>query len=367
MEHLSYDVLIIGSGAAGLRAAVSAREAGLDVCVVSKGSPGKSTCTSFSAGVMAGSVHAASRKAHRESTLRAGRDINQTELVELLVEEAPARLDELRRWGIHADFHKGYLFAKGRPPVQGEALVACLLKKNRELGTQFIGNLLVTDLIMEDGAAGISAYSRTPGTWVVLTAKTVILATGGAGALYLRNDNPKRMLGEGYKLALEAGAVLQDMEFVQFYPLCMAEPGMAPLVVPPRIADRGRLINERSEDILEKYGIKERPAGERARDSLSQALFKEIYQEGQAVFLDLTDLIEEEWRIDPFSAAMIPLLRERCGAMTRPLRIAPAAHHTMGGIRIDQNGATSVPGLFAAGEVTGGLHGANRMGGNALS
>jgi succinate dehydrogenase/fumarate reductase flavoprotein subunit len=142
---------------------------------------------------------------------------------------------------------------------------------------------------------------------------------------------------------------------------------MAPLVVPPRIADRGRLINERSEDILEKYGIKERPAGERARDSLSQALFKEIYQEGQAVFLDLTDLIEEEWRIDPFSAAMIPLLRERCGAMTRPLRIAPAAHHTMGGIRIDQNGATSVPGLFAAGEVTGGLHGANRMGGNALS
>lgn len=367
MVHLSYDVLILGSGAAGLRAAISAREAGLEVCVVSKGSPGKSSCTSFSAGVMAGSSHAASLNAHREGTLRAGRNINQEELVQVLVEEAPVRLDELKRWGIHADFQKGYLYAKGRPPVQGEAIVACLLEKNRQVGSQFIGNLLVTDLVTQDQVVGISAYSRTSGTWVGMTAKAVVLATGGSAALYLRNDNPKRMLGEGCKLALEAGAVLQDMEFVQFYPLCLAESVLPALVVPPGLADCGRLINQGSEDILEKYGIQERPAGQRARDSLSQALFKEIYRNGQTVFLDLTSLSEEQWHIDPFSASMIPLLRDRCGAMNRPLRVAPAAHHTMGGIRIDRTGATSVAGLFAAGEVTGGLHGANRMGGNALS
>jgi succinate dehydrogenase/fumarate reductase flavoprotein subunit len=316
---------------------------------------------------MAGSTHAASLNAHREGTLRAGRNINQAELVEALVEEAPARLHELKRWGIDGDFHKGYLFAKGRPPVQGEAIVACLLNKNRQVGTDFIGNLLVTDLVVEARAAGITAYSRTSGTWIAIAAKAVVLTTGGAAALYLRNDNPKRMLGEGCALALEAGAVLQDMEFVQFYPLCLAEPGLPALVVPPGLADCGRLINEHSEDILEKYGIKERPAGQRARDTLSQALFREIYRNGEAVFLDLTNLSEEQWHIDPFSASMIPLLRDRCGAMNRPLRIAPAAHHTMGGVKINEAGATSVPGLFAAGEVTGGLHGANRMGGNALS
>jgi succinate dehydrogenase/fumarate reductase flavoprotein subunit len=251
--------------------------------------------------------------------------------------------------------------------VQGEALVHCLLKRNRELGTQFMGNLLATDLVIEKGAAAVMAYSQSSRTWIVMTARAVVLATGGAAALYSRNDNPKRMIGEGYRLALEAGAVVQDLEFVQFYPLCLAEPGLAPLVIPPRLADCGRLTNEHHEDIPEKYGIDERPAGERARDRLSQALFKEIYRNGDDVFLDLRNLSEEQWLIDPFSASMSRLLGEQYGARRRPVRIAPAAHHTMGGIRIDRVGATSVPGLFAAGEVTGGLHGANRMGGNALS
>jgi fumarate reductase (CoM/CoB) subunit A len=168
-------------------------------------------------------------------------------------------------------------------------------------------------------------------------------------------------------LALEAGAMLQDMEFVQFYPLCLSEPGATPLVIPPRIADRGRLLNDDKEDILEKYGITERPAGEKARDLLSQALFKEIYRKGKNVWLDLRSLSEEDWRVDPFSASVRGLLCKRYGAGDRPLRVAPAAHHSMGGAKIDATGATSVPGLFAAGEAAGGLHGANRMGGNALS
>jgi fumarate reductase (CoM/CoB) subunit A len=367
MEYFSGDVLVIGSGAAGLRAAIAAREAGLEVMVISKGKPGKSTCTGYSAGIMAGSQNASALEIHLERTLEAGRGLNQRELVEVLVQEAPQRLQELMDWGIQAKFQGGYLYSLGRPPVLGEAIVHCLLQKNRDLGTKFMGDLLITDLVTGQGVAGVNACRPAAGTWLAITAKAVILATGGAAALYLRHDNPKGMLGDGYRLALQAGAILQDMEFVQFYPLCLAEPGFPAVVIPPKLADCGRLVNDLGEDILEKYSIEEHPAAERARDSLSQALFKEIYRSGRKVCLDLRDLREDEWRIDPFSAAISPIFAKRYGALSRPLQIAPAAHHVMGGVKINPLGATSVPGLFAAGEIAGGLHGANRMGGNALS
>lgn len=367
MEHISFDVIIIGSGAAGLRAAISVREAGLSVCVISKGSPGKSTCTGLSGGVMAGSADSDSHDIHRQRTFMAGRGLNEPELVDILVEEAPLRLKELVLWGINADMLNGYLYAKGRPPGLGEEIVRCLLGKNMALGTCFLSNLLVSDMIVCNGAAGVSAYEKLTDKWVALTAKAVIIATGGASALYLRTDNPKQILGDGYRLALEAGAMLQDMEFVQFYPFCLSEPDATSIVIPPRIADRGQLINDDEEDILEKYEITERPAGERARDRVSQALFREIYQNRKNVWLDLRNVSEEDWRVDPFSTSFRRLLYERYGAGSRPLRVAPAAHHSMGGLIIDSVGATSVPGLFAAGEAAGGLHGANRMGGNALS
>jgi fumarate reductase (CoM/CoB) subunit A len=367
VEHISCDVLVLGSGAAGLRAAIAAREAGLDVIVLSKGKPGKSTCTGFSAGVMAGSYDAHTRSAHSERTFQAGRGINQRELVEIFVREAPSRLRELMDWGIHAEFQEGYLFSKGRPPLLGQEIIRCLLNKNRELGTRFISDLPVTDLVIEDGAAAVNCCSKSSGEWVAITAKSLILSTGGAAALYLRHDNPNGILGDGYRLALEAGAALQDMEFVQFYPVCLAEAGRPPMVIPPGLADRGLLINDSGENILEKYRISERPAAERARDRLSRALFEEIHREGKHVYLDLRGQPEETWSKDPFSASVRHILGERYGAMYRPISVAPAAHHVMGGVWIDKFAATSVPGLFAAGEITGGLHGANRMGGNALS
>ncbi len=367
MEKTSFDVIVIGSGAAGLRAAISARTAGFSVCVVSKGSPGKSTCTWFSAGVMAGSVGEGQAGAHRQGTLTAGRGLNENHLVDVFIEEAPLRLSELMQWGIRADLINGYLYAKGRPPVLGEEIVHCLLNKSRALGTSFWSHLLVTDILLGQDGGGICAYEKSSGEWVALAAKAVILATGGASALYQRTDNPRSILGDGYRLAFEAGAELQDMEFVQFYPLCLAEPGTTPLVIPPRLADRGRLINDDQEDILEKYGIRERPAGEKARDLLAQALFKEIHRNHKGAWLDLRNLSDEDWRIDPFAAALRTLLSKRYGAERRPMRVAPASHHTMGGVKTDASGATAVPGLFAAGEAAGGLHGANRMGGNALS
>ncbi|MHC1727975.1 MAG: FAD-binding protein [Syntrophobacteraceae bacterium] len=367
MEQISCDVLVLGTGAAGLRAAISARMQGLEVCAVSKGGPGKSTCTGFSVGTMRGARTAGSPDLHMEQTLLAGRGINQQELVEVLVQEAPERLEELVRWGIRAEFRDGFLFADGRPPFLGDEIIRTLIRKNKEAGTRFIGNLQAADLVMHDGAAGLIGWEQSSGQWHFITAGAVVLATGGGAALYHRHDNPQRILGDGYRLAIEAGALLQDMEFVQFYPVCLAEPGHAPLVIPPRLTNCGLLINDAGEDILQKYGIHERPAAEGARDRLSQALFRETYREGRTVFLDLRALTDDNWNIDPFSSSMRHIFENRYKSNERALRVAPAAHHTMGGVKIDARGATSVPGLFGAGEVTGGLHGANRLGGNALT
>jgi len=363
----TYDILIIGSGAAGLRAAVEAAGSGARVGVLSKGSPGKKTATIFSGGVMAGSAPGASTHRHRARTLKAGRGINQPELVDTLVAEGPERLAELMDWGIEAEFHRGYLFARGRPPLWGEAIVDCLVSRCSREAIDFCADQVVTRLLPLQPGFAATAFSTATGGFSSFRAKAVVLATGGAAALYARHDNPGRMLGDGWLLALEAGAALQDLEFVQFYPLGLFEPGLPPFLIPPRLADRGRLVDQSDRDIHAKYDITERPAGEKARDKLSQALFREVYRDRGSVRLDVRKVSDAEWCEDPFSASTVALFGERYGARHRPVRVAPLAHHTMGGVVIDANGATAADGLFAAGEVTGGLHGANRMGGNALT
>jgi len=364
---LKFDVLVIGSGAAGLRAAIEARGRGLAVAVLSKGSPGKGTCTILSGGVFAGSRDGESSERHLKQTLQAGRGINQPELVEILVEEGPKRLAELVDWGIKGSFHKGNLISEGRAPLWGEEIINCLTRQARARGIHFLGGLVAADLKTDRGIGIVLGYSPASNEWLTITANAVVLAAGGAGGLFFRHDNPKRMLGDGYCLAFNAGAVLQDMEFIQFYPIGLAQPGFAPFLIPPRLADCGRLYNDHSENLYDKYAITERPAGIRARDRLSQALYKETFRSGIDVWLDLQDVSDAQWNADPFSASTRTILGERYGAKHRPIKIAPLAHHVMGGISIDAQGATSVPGLFAAGEVTGGLHGANRRGGNALT
>ena len=367
MDHFYSDVLVIGGGGAGLRAAISCREKDLDVCVISKASAGKGTCTVVSGGVFAGTAQGKSSRGHLARTLQAGRGLNQQNLVEILVEEAPRRLNELIQWGIKGELRNGYLYSQGAAPMWGREITQCLLAKCRELGVRFADSMVVADLTMENGHARVVAYHVESGKWFAIGARALVLATGGAGALYQRHDNPRRMLGDGYILAFNAGAMIQHMEFVQFYPLGLAEPGLPPFLIPPRLADLGELVNGTGEEIHDKYNITERPAGERARDRLSQALFTENHRLDEEVWLDLTEVSEAEWQKDPFSASTRKILGDRYGAAAKPLRIAPMAHHVMGGIIIDTRGVTSVPGLFAAGEVTGGVHGANRMGGNALS
>jgi succinate dehydrogenase/fumarate reductase flavoprotein subunit len=367
MNHSVCDVAIIGSGAAGLRAAIAAKEQGLDVWVISKQSPGKGTCTYISGGVFAGTDASSSPEDHLNKTLQAGRGLNQRRLVKILVEEGPLRLKEMIQWGLKGRLYKGYLYSGGRAPIWGEEIVHCLLKKAKLLKVFFKTDSIVAKINLEQGCGSLLLYSKKSNKWTTIRARAIVLATGGAAALFLRHDNPKQIVGEGYSLALDAGAVLQDMEFVQFYPLGLAEPGHLPLLIPPYLADCGLLYNSENEEIHDKYGIFERPAGELARDRLSQALFTEIYKNGNEVWLDLRGVSETDWHADPFSASTYIILGEKYGAKYRPVRVAPLAHHVMGGVRIDSSGATSVTGLFAAGEVTGGLHGANRLGGNALT
>jgi succinate dehydrogenase/fumarate reductase flavoprotein subunit len=369
MEQLSWDVLVVGSGAAGLRAAIAAREQGVSVCVVCKGMPGGGTSTVLAGGVCGSGGEGDKGKAeHRRRTLKAGRGINQPELVDILIEEGPARLNELLAWGLEGELRRGYLYAYGRPGVWGEGIVRCLLARAQGLGVEFMGGITMAALRVEAGASAVLAYSVPRQQWLILSSKATVLATGGAGALYLRHDNPPRMMGEGYAAALEAGATLQDMEFVQFYPLGLAEPPRPPLLIPPGLGDLGRLYNSRGEEILAKYEIRERPAAERERDRLSHELFREIEREGGKVWLDLSGVSDEAWESsDPLSASTRESLGERCEARHRPICVAPMAHHVMGGLCIDGQGQTTLPGLFAAGEVTGGLHGANRLGGNALT
>jgi succinate dehydrogenase/fumarate reductase flavoprotein subunit len=155
------------------------------------------------------------------------------------------------------------------------------------------------------------------------------------------------------------------MEFVQFMPSGLAESGKPILIIAPTICDVGRVINAVGEDILKKYQITEKPVAIRARDSFSLAIFKEE-AEGRNVFLDLTSVSEIDWPQDNMAQSQREILMKNFSGSQKPLRISPMCHHFMGGVVTDQNGATEIPGLFAAGEVVGGVHGANRMGGNAL-
>ena len=363
MDTLTSDIWVIGSGAAGLMAAISARRQGLEVTVIGKSPPGKGSATILSHGAFGGAWGGLSPEEHRRRTLKAGRGLNDQAMVDTLVEEAPTRFQNVIDWGMRVGSREGSIVALGPPPVWGKEIVRCLVEKAYEAGVKFVDRLVVRSLTVEGGSPRMVAYSPAAGAWVGLVGRALVLAAGGASGLYRHHDNPQRITGDAYALALQTGAVLQDMEFAQFYPLSIAEPGLPVLLA----SDLGEVRNGRGEDIMAKYAITERPAHRYARDRLSLALFREIEREGQEVFIDLTGVPDETWKADPYTRANCELQQRRCGILDRPVRIAPVAHFFMGGVATDIHGATSLPGLFAAGEAVGGLHGANRLGGNALT
>jgi len=368
MNTYNPNVLIIGSGAAGLRAAIEAQKNGAQTLVVSKSPPGMRTASAVTNGSFRAAVGGASKGEHLKATLEAGKGLCDPELVKVLVEEGPSRIEELQSFGMAIQMRKGSATCGDDPQARGLGFVKPLVSYAKESGAEFLENCAISRLLFEGGrVVGAVGYAEEP---VVIRAKSTILATGGCGALYSRTDAPLSLLGDGYALAYEAGATLRDMEFSQFVPVGLAEEGLPLVVIYGDLIDKGLVTNSKGEDIVKKYNITTRPLTTMARDQFSAAMMREVV-EGRgvdgAVLLDATKIIREVGleALIPVDAQRKTL--EKAGVREKPIKIAPVSHFTMGGVVFKPDCTTTLPGLFAAGEVTGGLHGANRIGGNAMT
>jgi succinate dehydrogenase/fumarate reductase flavoprotein subunit len=366
MEELSTDILVIGSGLAGMVSAFEAESAGIEVLIAGKFTIGMGTNTSMANGVFTAANSRFSKEDHLQATLKSGKGLNHLNLVETVVENAPDAIGKLKDYGVSL-VERGLGYGLDRPEgscqLPGVLLTKALVERLKKSSIHLLPGLVIFDLVVEEGEVqGAFGFFRD-GKPYLIKSRAVILAGGGAGAVYRRNDNQKSILGDGYGLALRAGLPLFDLEFVQFYPLALAEPRLSTFMLYPPYPKEIRLFNEKGENLFEKLDIGEDldRAIVTQRDRLSIALYQ-ASQNGD-VYFDLTRLPEEKWEYYPFNF----LKRSKFPFRDRPFLVSPAAHFFMGGIEIDDNGKTALPGLFAAGEVVWGIHGANRLGGNALT
>ena len=368
MQIVDADVMVIGGGIAGLRAAIEVSTRAKTAVLISKSAVGKANNTYLAGGLFAVSYGSFDRRAHVEKTLRTGRHLNRVSLVNKFVTEAPDRIEELQKLGLKGKLVLSGFATRGTPFIGGPRISSLLVATSRKAGVRFLERVMVTDLLVKDGVClGAFGFHKLTGELYGLRAGAVILATGGAGAIYSEHDNAPGMTGDGYSLGLRASLELIDMEFVQFYPMVYAGKGKARMIIPAGWADLGVIKNRLGEDLKEKYGLHDKPIAIVSRDRFAQALLREIRFGNDIQGALLLDLRNTDDALIPGSDTLKALLRKMIGYDCTPVRIAPACHHTMGGLMIDAEGHTGIENLFAAGEVVGGIHGANRMGGNALS
>jgi succinate dehydrogenase/fumarate reductase flavoprotein subunit len=369
MTEVESDVLVIGTGGAGLRAAIEANERGASVVVVSKAPAGMNNATMVAGGGFRAAIEGLTPEEHLEDTLRVGNHLNDRRLLEVFASEGGMRVLELKSFGVEMRVRRGGISVGDTPGIMGMGMTKPMVDHLRAGGVRLVENVILTKLLLSDGAVvGAVGYDSHNDGPVVFSAKAVVLATGGAGALYKRTDCPLRTTGDGYSLAYHAGAWLRDMEFVQFFPIALAEPGSPPYLLGGPLTEEGLILNSLGEDIPVKHGVSARPLVLKSRGPLSVAIMREILAGNGfdgAVLLDATEVYKKHE--ERFSDARSDYLKEKLGADEKPFRVAPIAHFCMGGIVADEDGRTGVDGLFAAGEVVGGVHGANRHGGNALT
>lgn len=366
-------VIVIGVGAAGLAAAVALAQADVRVTALGKTSPGSATCTLYAGGGFTLGIGGVSPEKHREMTAETGRHLNVPELLSTFATEAPTIVDFLNQAGIRFVVGRGVLSVRadeGHTLLGGKGLTDGLKQKALELGVTFVGNLVALRLLQgERGVNGVECVDYASGEAVRLEADAVVLATGGGGAIYDRTDNPQRITGDGYRLALDAGCHLLDMEFVQFYPIGFDIPGGSRWFIDLGIIDQARLTNcdgvEFLKEMLAREGIDSgRKANLLARDKCAVAIAREAARGD--VLLHLEDIPEAEWA-DGYLNGIARLFPKAAPAWTQPVRVRPIEHYFPGGVAIGIHGETELPGLYACGEVTGGVDGANRVGGNALT
>lgn len=361
----SRTVIIIGAGLAGIVAAIHAQQEGADVLLLDRGPVGTGTNSCLANAYFAGPVIGYTAQAYIRDTLDAGRSINHHPTVDFVAQEAPSAFQLLRSLGLPVTQAPTGLNVDSPVPgvIPGVALMRRLAETLGKLGViRTRKGFFVREIVVQENRAlGVRGIGQA-GEDIFLPAQAVILATGGAGAIYLRNDNQKKILGQGYYLAAKAGLSLWDMEFVQFYPLVLSEPGYPSLILFPPYPRETRLIDEAGEDVLARSGLGGiNTAIMKKRDEFSAFLYHEV--QTSRVYMDFRHLPDALWDVHPFTI----LKKLKFDFRARPVAVSPAAHFFMGGVKTDDQGQTDVPGLFACGEILWGLHGANRMGGNALT
>ncbi len=387
IKTISTDVLIIGSGGAGSRAAIEVDDAGLKATIVSKGLSFRSGCT----GMAEGGYNAVfktvdkddSIEAHIKDTMKGGSFLNDEKLVEILVNESPKRLVDLENYGALFDRQEsGQIDQRPfggqsyrRTCYQGDRTGAELLNALKEeiikRDIECIEEVMITSLVTDnDQVIGATGLNLKDSSLIYFKAKSVILASGGAGQLYPVTSNTFQKNGDGFAIAYRAGAQLVDMEQIQFHPTGMVTPESKKgvLVTEAVRAEGGKLINKDGERFMSKYAPEKMELA--TRDVVARSIYQEIIEgrgtENGGVYLDISHLDDDY--IDEKLETMV-LQFENVGVDIKhePIEVAPTAHHFMGGLKINTDASTSLKNLFGAGEVCGGVHGANRLGGNALA
>ena len=348
-----------------MTAACAALSQGAQVCIVDRTSLGFGTNSALSNGVFSGPTKSYSVGAFLADTHRIGKRIGQRWMAVRVAEDIEKRISWLRNIGLRITEMKDHYFVEAgeNNPFPGAHLsrqVASYVGQQSGI-TVRKGTHIARIEVSNGKAVGVSGFDNR-GRPIAIQAGAVVLAGGGAAALYRRNDNQKSALGQGYALALEAGLPLWDMEFVQYYPLVMAQDGLPSMMLNPPHPPGSRIVNAAGQDLCRKYDIADlNDTVRNRRDWFSAVLSKEA-RHGE-VFMDYRAVGPHFWQQHP----LILLKNRRFDFRLHPVAISPAAHFMMGGIRIDKSGATDLEGLYACGEVCWGLHGACRKGGNALS
>ena len=387
-EVREHDVLIIGAGGAGLRAAIAATERGLSVGVVSKSLLGKAHTVMAEGGIAAavGNVDPDdSWRQHFIDTMKSGKFINNWQMAEIFAKEAPERVIELEQWG--ALFNRTNEGKISQRPFgahtyrrlchvgdrTGLEMIRTLQEKILSTEAKVYMETTITKLFKKDGrVVGALAYTRESGKFIHFKAKAVVMATGGWGRIYKVTSNSWEGTGDGVILAYNVGVELVDMEMVQFHPTGMVwPPGVRGLLVTEGVRGEGGVLrNSEGKRYMENYDSERMELS--SRDVVARANYTEVTEgrgsEHGGVYLDITHL--------GYNGIMkkLPTMYEQFKNLAdidiskEPMEVFPTIHYTMGGIRVEpETCATNIPGLFAAGEVAGGLHGANRLGGNSLS
>ena len=387
-EIHEHDVLIIGAGGAGLRAAIEALNQGVRVGVVCKSLLGKAHTVMAEGGIaaaMANVDQADDWRAHFRDTMRGGKFLNNWRMAQLHAQEAPERVRELEQWGALFDRTEngdilqrafgGHTFKRlcHVGDRTGLEMIRTLQDRGVHQGIDVYMECTITRLLKDgDRIAGAFGYWREQGRFVVFKAKSVIICTGGIGKAWKITSNSWEYTGDGMALAYDAGADLMDMEFVQFHPTGMVwPPGVQGILVTEAVRGEGGVLrNKDGERFMERYDPKKLELS--TRDVVARSIYTEVREgrgtEHGGAFLDISHKPAEYVKRKLPSMYHQFLELADVDITKGPMEVGPTCHYMMGGIRVDAETAqTSVAGLFAAGEAAVGLHGANRLGGNSLS